>query len=140
MIKLVATTFGHLLEFRKNVRPIDLEEIEAATGCKLENQPLTNLVGCQTLLDAAGTVLGIGAVEPDQHLIWLVTTKAIETKKIEFLRFSKKYLAELLLVHQYLGNVAYIKNQLHIDWLTWLGAKWYTQEGDFALFILERKE
>lgn len=140
MIKVVGTTLGHLIEFRKNVRDIDLEEIQAITGRTLENETLASMVRCQTLIDSSGTVLGIGGVEPDQHLVWLVTTKAIESRRIEFLRFSRKYLDELLLVHEFLGNLAYMKNKLHVDWLTWLGAKWYKQEGDFALFILERKE
>jgi len=140
MIEVIKTTIGHLIEFRKNVREIDLEEIEAVSGRKFDDVLLETMGQCVTLIDSSGTVLGIGGVEAERHIVWLVTTTAIETRKIEFLRFSKKYLEKLLEIHGYLRNVAYLKNKLHIDWLTWLGAKWLTQDGDFALFILKGKE
>lgn len=132
---LVDMTLGHLFEFRKNVREIDLEEVERVSGLSFDSHlPFQ----CKALLDDDGTVIGIGGV--DNHVVWFIATTAIEARKIKFLRFSKRYLQILLDEHGYLTNVAYKKNQLHIDWLTWLGAEWYEQDEEFVRFILKRKE
>lgn len=139
MMQLVDMTIGHLIEFRKTVRDIDLEEIEAISGVAFDDQLVSLLAGSQTLIDQNGVVLGIGGVE-DNNVIWLVTTTAIEDRKVEFLRFSRKYLKDLLDEYGYLGNIAYLKNQLHINWLKWLGAEWMDTDGDFLVFKFKRKE
>lgn len=139
MMKLVDTTIGHLIEFRRTVREIDLEEIEQVSGRGFDDLLVGTLAGCETLVDESGTVLGIGGIEGN-NVIWLVTTTAIESRRIEFLRFSRRYLNELLKTYEYLTNVVYLRNQMHVDWLTWLGAEWLDTEGDFSLFVLKRKE
>lgn len=134
-MRLVDMTLGHLFEFRKNVREVDLEEVERVSGLPFDSHlPFQ----CKALLDDDGTVLGIGGI--DDHVVWFIATTAIEARKIKFLRFSKSYLQVLLNEHGYLTNVAYKKNRLHIDWLTWLGAVWLGENEEFSKFILKRKE
>lgn len=138
-MRLVDTTIGHLVEFRKNVRAIDLEEVEKASGKPFDDHLVTILGGCLTLLDANDRVLGIGGFGGNNHLIWLITTTQIEGQKMAFLRFSKMYLSAMLDRCGYLTNIAYVRNKLHMKWLTWLGAEWYETNGEFQRFIL-RKE
>lgn len=137
-MRLVNMTVSHLLEFCQNARELDLEEIRVSSGLDFFSHPLTSFNGVQALVDTDGTLLGIG--QAADHVIWLVTTKAIETRKIKFLRFSKVYLKELLEKHEFLINAAWARNTLHIDWLTWLGAEWLDEQNGLKIFKLERKE
>lgn len=133
MIKVVDMTIGHLIEFRENVREMDLEEILVASGKPFDRHIISSLEGCKALVDSAdGVVLGIGGV--DNHIVWLVCTKAVENRKIKFLRFSKQYLKYLIETHGYIGNAAYLKNTLHIQYLNWMGVTWIgTPETDGPL-------
>lgn len=137
-MRIEKMTVKHLMEFYQNVRKEDLEEIRVSSGADFQDHPLESFVGQCALLDDDGTVLGMGGV--DDHIIWLVTTKAIETRKVKFLRFSKQYLKELLEKHGFLMNAAWGKNKLHIDWLTWLGAEWIDSQGDLKIFKLSNKK
>ena len=134
-MRLEKMTVRHLIEFRQNAREKDLEEIKVSSGVDFDDHPLDTFDNVQALLDDDGTVLGMGGV--DGHIIWLVTTKAIETRKVKFLRFSKAYLKELLEKHGFLMNAAWAKNQMHVDWLTWLGAKWIDSQADLKIFKFE---
>ena len=148
MMKVIQATEDHFREFLLNARPIDLEEVEAGSGEPFESHIsslVPNIHNIKTLIDAeTGEVLGIGGLEdlgsPTVGGIWLLMTKAIETRKIEFLRFSKKFLKEVFAHYKYLTNAVYKRNKLHIDWLTWIGVKWVKETEDFSIFILERKE
>lgn len=136
-MKIVPMTIGHLIEFRANVREIDLEEVERASGFHFDSfAPFE----CEALLDDDGTVVAIGGIAPP-NIVWMMTTKAVETRRIKFLRFTKNLLTEKLREYGELTNIAYKKNQLHIDWLTWLGAEWFDHDEEFMRFTLrQRKE
>lgn len=67
-------------------------------------------------------------------------TERVEQHKITFLRFTKRLLEDYLKRYAVLGNRAWLGNQLHIDWLTWMGAKWANCEGEFRWFGFVRKE
>lgn len=138
-MRLVDTTIGHLVEFRKHVRLIDLEEVEKASGKPFDDHLVAILGDCLTLLDDSDQVLGIGGFGGSDHHVWLITTTAVEERKMAFLRFSKAYLSSMLNKCGYLTNIAYVNNTLHMRWLSWLGAEWYETNGEFQRFIL-RKE
>lgn len=139
---VVNTTVRHLLEFRKGVRDIDLEEVKALSGKDFDDYTIGAFTECMTLLTDKGEVAGIGGIQQmDGHpIIWLITTKVIETCQIEFLRFSQKYLKTALEKYGYLGNLAYLKNKMHINWLKWMGAEFLDTQGDFVLFCFMKKD
>lgn len=147
MIKVVPATIDHIFEFVDNARKIDIEEVEVASGKPFNSHLpslLLSLSRVQTVVDGnTGEVLGIGGVEPTNNArvgtIWLLMTHAVETRKIEFLRFSRQYLKKLLDDYECLVNVVYNKNKLHMSWLSWLGAEWVEQNELFSMFILTRK-
>lgn len=136
-IKVLKATIGNLVDFYTNARGADLEEVQEATGIPFSYQPLSSLENLQVVVDGVtGEVLGIGGIQ--DHCIWLLMTYAVEDRKIEFLRFSKRYLRELLNTHVYLYNRVYMKNKLHMDWLNWLGAEWLDTDNKFSTFILKK--
>ena len=137
-MRIEKMTVRHLLEFLSDVRPEDLEEIKVSSGVDFDDHTLDSFYNTQALLDDDGTVLGMGGLE--DHIIWLVTTRSIETRRVKFLRFSKQYLKELLEKHGFLMNAAWDKNKLHIDWLTWLGAEWIDSQGDLKIFKFSNKK
>lgn len=133
---LTDMTVGHLVEFRKNVREIDLEEVERVSGIPFDSHLPFN---CKVLLDDDGTVMAIGNVE-ENGLVWMITTTAIETRKVKFLRYTRRLLREYLKTHAVLHNVVYKKNTIHVEWLKWLGAEIIGENEEFYAFILKRKE
>jgi hypothetical protein len=147
MIKVIPATIEHIFEFQDNARSIDIEEVEVASGESF-NSLLPSLIysidKVQAVIDIeTGEVLGIGGIEPTRNLsvgaIWLLMTNAVESRKVEFLRFSRKYLKTLLEDCECLMNVVYNKNKLHVSWLNWLGAEWVEQNELFSMFIITRK-
>lgn len=147
MIKVIPATIEHIFEFQDNARSIDIEEVEVASGESF-NSLLPSLIysidKVQAVIDTeTGEVLGIGGIEPTRNLrvgaIWLLMTNAVESRKVEFLRFSRKYLKTLLEDYDCLMNVVYNKNKLHVSWLNWLGAEWVEQNELFSMFIITRK-
>lgn len=147
MIKVVPATVDHIFEFADNARKIDIEEVEVASGKSFDlllPSLLLSINKVQAVIeDETGEVLGIGGIEPTRNLtvgaIWLLMTNAVESHKIEFLRFSRRYLKTLLEDYECLTNVVYNKNKLHVSWLNWLGAEWIEQNKLFSMFIITRK-
>lgn len=147
MITVVPATIDHIFEFADNARRIDIEEVEVASGKPFDSHLpslLFSINKVQTVIDdETGEVLGIGGIEPTRNLtvgaIWLLMTNTVESRKIEFLRFSRRYLKTLLADYECLMNVVYNKNKLHVSWLNWLGAEWVEQNELFSMFIITRK-
>lgn len=146
MINIVDATPELLQGYLRNARRIDLEEVEAASGKPLESHlPTLDLTRVKVLIDAkTKEVLGIGGEERlygEVGSVWLLFTYAVEDRKIEFLRFSRRTLKDYLFKkYRYIINTVYKRNELHMSWLTWLGAKWVKETDQFSTFLLERKE
>lgn len=150
MITVVNATVDHVLDFMDNVRPIDAEEVLVASGETLESHLsyfLENIHEVKALVDGE-VVLGIAGVQdnpnnPGVGIIWMLMTHEVESRKMEFLRFSRRYLKdELFTVWRGLVNVVYKRNKLHVDWLNWLGAEWIEERENFSMFLIspQRKE
>ncbi len=144
MISVVKLTIGHLEEFLKNAREIDLEEVRVASGKHFREQPLSLLYASYAIVHDRGGVLGIAGLDylgNRTGAIWLLMTKAVERHPVEFLRWSKRYLEETLFEScDTLTNVVYAQNQLHIAWLDWLGAKWLGEAQGGRMFVLEKDQ
>lgn len=107
---------------------------------------LSNLDEVQAVTDdVTGDVLGIAGVvdnpeNPGVGIIWLLMTHKVEMRKMEFLRFSRRYLKELFEMWRGLTNIVYKRNKLHIDWLNWLGAEWIEENQEFSRFLISPRK
>lgn len=144
MITIGPATPSDVVDFFYNIRPADRAEFEAASGMTVQDGLLLLLkwteAGYPKVLkeQRTGEVLGIGGVDSlgnRDASVWLLLTNAIERHQVEFLRFSKEFLEDLLSVFDTITNTVYANNRLHIKWLTWLGAKWL----DGGAFILKKE-
>ena len=136
------TTLKQMQDFLEHARPLDIQEAEM-DGIKFTDLPLSDFPGFQPVVDEEGNVFAIGGVveeDTDIGAVWMLCTERVEQHKIMFLRFTKRLLEDYLKRYAVLGNRAWLGNQLHIDWLTWMGAKWDNCEGEFRWFGFVRKE
>ena len=136
------TTLKQMQDFLEHARPLDIQEAEM-DGIKFTDLPLSDFEDCKSIVDEEGNVFAIGGVvkeDTDIGAVWMLCTKRVEQHKITFLRFTKRLLEDYLKRYAVLGNRAWLGNQLHIDRLTWMGAKWANCEGEFRWFGFVRKE
>jgi hypothetical protein len=154
MIIVRDLTIGQLMEFLKIAREEDLAEVFATSGQSILKEPLGLLEGAKAIIrldcpEGEEVLLGIGAVtlecrrsfENPIAIPWMLLTTNVYKHPIEFLRFSKRYLADLLRKAPQVANGVHGENQLHIKWLTWLGCKWVPNtRGKGKVFLFERGE
>lgn len=122
-------SWDDVLYLSQNLRDRDVEELDAtgsdpfkalSTGFQLSKP-------CYTLLSKDGEavgMLGVGeGAYPGMGAIWMLGSKGIEEFPMTLLKNSRKALDQLWEETDYAGfyNYVYSKNQLHIDWLKWLG-------------------
>jgi hypothetical protein len=150
MIIVRDLTIGQLIDFLKIARPEDLAEVQAMTGHSILEEPLALLEGAKAIIfmdcpEGEEVLLGIGAVAIEcrrgiegMAIPWLLLTTEVYKHPIEFLRFSKRYLQELLKTVSIVGNAVYAKNELHIKWLTWLGCEWVGEHKGGKIFAFQR--
>lgn len=144
MITIQPATLRDLTEYMIYGRYEDLEEVYLLTGKTFWNQDVESMQGAQALYHKpSGHLLGLAGVICNK-CIWMILTTHIYDHKIEFLRFSKRKLEELLSIYGQLENLTLKKNTLHIEWLKWLGAEFEEDEDmdypGFVWFTLKRKE
>lgn len=142
MITVSKATLSDLIFFVKHIRPMDAEEVEKTTG-KSISQHFSDMVGLpnvNAIRASNGDLLGIGGWLGGEELRgWMLLTTAVENHKIEFLRWSKKFVNDLLKDHTMIYNQVYRKNKLHIDYLTYLGAAFYIIDNDYYYFEIKRR-
>ena len=151
MIILDTATVNDILEFSKNIRPMDAKEVEFVSGKPFkEHMPFLMMhVEDVRVIKCDGVLLGIGNWY-QEHLDWgiyskwvvgwMLLTNAVEDHKIEFLRWSKDLVKTLLEAYPAITNVLYAKNELHVKYLDFLGAKFWEDpfRKDILHFIIER--
>ena len=110
----------------------DLEEVKLLTGKAFWYQCVGELKDAQALYhEPSGHLLGLAGVQKESIFsacVWMLLTTRVYEHKIEFLRFSKRKLEELLKDYNELHNLTLKKNTLHIEWLKWLGAEFEEDE------------
>jgi len=113
----------------QNLRQRDVEELEASGTTPFDALSTGYHISdpCFTLLSAKGEAIGMVGVGEggydDMGAIWMLGAKGIEDIPMTLLKNSKKVLDLLWEGTDYNGfyNYVYSNNQLHIDWLKWLG-------------------
>jgi hypothetical protein len=76
--------------------------------------------------DEAGKVLAVFGVVPcsgydDAGFIWMMGSDDLVDRRIAFLRCSRSWLKVLQQRYRLLGNFVDQRNQVHIDWIRWMG-------------------
>lgn len=127
-------------------RKIDIEEALVGGGFKDKNQLYRYLMKYLGTINAAydkDKLVCIGGYEPlfptlNVWSVWLLLTNQAEHRPITFLRWAKDYLKTLKknMPNIVFTNQVYCKNELHMKWLSWMGAEWTRQDGLFDTFIL----
>ena len=145
-LHLEITTLKHMQDFLKNVRPLDLQEAEL-DGTRFIDQPLSEFDNCQSLVDENDNVYAIGGILADidgYGTVWMLCTTRVEQHKITVLRYTKWLLKSKFQngFYKILGNKAWLNNQLHINWLTWMGAHWgdKTPDGQCRYFYFRKEK
>lgn len=151
MILLEKATKDDIFEFYKNMRDMDAKEVEVVSGRSFEENIgylLKNLKHVMTIR-CDGVLLGIGNWYQDRLdfglysegvIGWMLLTNAVEDHKIEFLRWSKRLVETLLEAYPSITNILYAKNELHVKYLKFLGARFWEDpfREDVLHFIIER--
>ena len=130
MIEIISpATFEHAEAMRGKVRPADIEEymaltaegtVEAAvkTGVSMSVKSWAGVIDGEVVC-----VCGVAPVPqmPESGAVWLVGTELMDRAPIEFLRHSRRILAEMLGVFPHLWNFADSRHTKALQWLQWLG-------------------
>ena len=151
MITIDTATVEDILEFSKNIRPMDAEEVKFVSGKSFKEHLgfLMAHIEDVRVIKCDGVILGIGNWYQEQLdwglyspgvVGWMLLTNAVEDHKIEFLRWSKDIVKTLLESYPDITNVVYAKNELHIKYLDFLGASFWEDpfRKDLWHFIIER--
>ena len=144
-IRILPATTELLQSFIPQIRQLDLEEVEITSGESWEehSKELFTYQAEAEVIMYKGKILGVLGVRklepPNVGLAWLLMTNHVEDNQIAFLRWSRKHLKKILSNYDFLTNLVYLKNTLHVNWLNWLGAKWLeTSDPDFGVFRLRK--
>ena len=117
-------TVGNFTDFCLNSRPLDLLEAELMHDKKFSEFPIEDFMDAWVLRDE-DKVYAIGGI--DNHVVWMMCTKAVEENPIKFLRFIRGYYRDTIVEQKMLWNYALKDNELHINWLKWLGATFHDE-------------
>lgn len=144
MIELRAATMGDLLKFIKEAREADKEEVIKSSGLSLDRQLMELWKEDPIAIWEGEDLIGIGGYKEDKNdgvLGWILLTKNVNNHKISFLRWSKRYINDLLKTYKRIYNSVYVLNKWHIDYLKWLGASFVPCESnkEFMWFTIERR-
>lgn len=126
-LRVTETTLKHIAELMENIRPLDKKECELMEQKEFQDFPLEMLNNSHALTDENGKLYAVGGIERDKGkpvgVVWLICTKHVEECPVAFLRFMKKLLAETLKNYSLLCNYVWLKNDLHVKWLKFMGAE-----------------
>lgn len=116
-----------LIELAANLRPADLDEIEATS----EEPPLASLLSSLLASDMAwvglrgGTPVCIFGVAPTPlpgaGNVWMMGTPEIDEIPVAFLRRTGPYLRQMHERYPLLWNYIDARNRKSMDWLDWSG-------------------
>ena len=98
-------------------------------------------VRCGMLDDEVACVWGLipPTLLSDRAYLWLLTTDIVTEHKFLFVRYSQRYVEEMLKQYPVLYGEAEINNEPAKRWLKWLGARFGEPNGRFIPFEIKRK-
>ena len=83
--------------------------------------------------------LAPGSSISNRAYLWLLTTDIVTEHKFLFVRYSQRYVEEMLKQYPVLYGEAEINNEPAKRWLKWLGARFGEPNGRFIPFEIKRK-
>ena len=134
----------------RGLRRADRNEVAAVT----EQSPIRVLIDginnsspCYTIKTTGGKPCGIFGTRdsgyPDSGVVWLLGTDDLVTESKTFIRFSKRWLDELHNHYKLLYNVIDARNEVHLEWLDWMGFEFVKELPRYGVerrkFILFRR-
>lgn len=149
MITVEKATVEDIVDFVSNIRHMDEVEVKIVSGKFIQEQIQELLHQEAKTIKCDDVLLGIGGwhkemmdwgLESEGVYGWMLLTNAVEEHKIEFLRWAKGFVKDLLDTYPYIANTAYVYNHLHIKFLKYLGAKFWGDPFNPWLvhFVIER--
>ncbi|AUO78205.1 hypothetical protein RSEGYP2_48 [Ralstonia phage RsoP1EGY] len=110
----------------RNLRQEDAEEIAHVNGLPAE---MNLLLGFRTSArlyavvwgDETVAVFGIGGVPGVIGFPWMLASPSLSKIRKSFLRECRGYVEGMLQEYRHLENYVWAKNEVHIQWLKWLG-------------------
>lgn len=135
-------TIQDLIDFMRDIRPLDKKEAEMSLEYPLGSSRLKDLSHALVLV-CEDKIMALGGIQ-DDYRAWCLCTRYVEDKKYtyKFLRAMKRYLNHLLTTVPYLHNYAWKGNPLHIKWLSFMGATFTerTEDSEFIDFYFDGKK
>ena len=75
----------------------------------------------------------------DNAYLWLLTTNIIAEHKFLFIRYSQRWVEDVLKIYPVLTGNVRIDNEPAKQWIKWLGAVFYESDGNMIRFTISRK-
>lgn len=146
-LEVAPATLNDMLKFLATARPEDIAEAEYGEAPFVDNY-LASFANCLCIKDTQGKIYAIGGVEPPDPeaptlgQVWMLCTVEVHKHPTSFLRFTRKVLYDIIDKCHYEGltNKAWLKNQLHIKWLTFMGCRWLNKTPDNFQYFVFRKD
>lgn len=124
------SVYKDCLELSTTMREEDKQEIWHSS----RSSPLLALVGglqvsspCWTVM-WEGKVIAMFGVSPQDNLVgipWMLASEDLKNIKKSFLKECHSYVQMMFTGYEVLTNHAWSKNDIHIQWLRWLGFKFF---------------
>lgn len=91
--------------------------------------PIEDFINADVLYDSkTGEVYAVGGIDFGyiKPVVWMLCTTRVEEHPVKFCRYIKKHLHTYLLPRiSYLWNYVWLGNDLHVNWLKWMGARFF---------------
>lgn len=75
----------------------------------------------------------------DRAYMWLLTTNIVDEHKFLFIRYSQRYVEDMLKVYRELYGFVVVGNDKALRWLKWLGAEFSPPVKGRIDFVIRRK-
>lgn len=145
------STANDAVHIARHLRAADRREVSAITvepPLQVIRNGILATDPCYTIrISSTGRPCGVFGCRETDHpqsgLVWLVGTDDLLTHSTTFLRHSRKWLAKLHEHYRLLYNVIDARNEVHLNWLEWLGFEFIEELPKYGVerrkFILFRR-
>jgi hypothetical protein len=125
VLEVVEANIGHAVAVAANMRPADIQEVEAFGSAPLGAlvQGITNSCRCHTMLvdGEPAMIWGVTQLMDDMWSPWALGTNGIKKIRKTFLAFCRKDIQDVIAKYPLLYNRVDARNQEAIDWIKWMG-------------------
>lgn len=110
----------------ENLREEDRQELDHVNGLSPRTNLLLGFRSSDKMYavvwdDEIVAVMGVGGIKGTVGYPWMVASDSLSKIRKSFLRECRGYLEEMLQDYRHLENHVWAKNDVHVQWLKWLG-------------------